>query len=54
LRQKFPDVKIEVDGGVNLETASKIKEAGADIIVSASYIWESRNPKEAYLKLKNI
>ncbi|MBI3046019.1 MAG: hypothetical protein HYY86_00530 [Candidatus Harrisonbacteria bacterium] len=54
LRQKFPDVKIEVDGGVNLENALKIKEVGADILVSASYIWGSKNPKEAYLKLKNI
>jgi ribulose-phosphate 3-epimerase len=54
LRQKFPSAKIEVDGGVNLETALKIKEVGADILVSASYIWNNENPKEVYQQLKNI
>ncbi len=54
LRQKMPDVKIEVDGGVNLKTASRIKAAGADILVSASYIWKSINPREAYEKLSSI
>src|SRR3989338_19507 len=54
LRQKFPDFKIEADGGVNLENASRIKEAGADILVSASYIWMNKNPKSAYLDLLNI
>lgn len=54
LRQKFPDVRIEVDGGVNLKTALRIKAAGADILVSASYIWGSLNPQEAYEKLSSI
>lgn len=54
LRQKFPDVKIEVDGGVNLENALAIKNAGADILVSASAIWGSENPKEIYRKLAVI
>lgn len=54
LRQKMPDVKIEVDGGVNLKTASRIKAAGADLLVSASYIWKSLNPREAYEKLSLI
>lgn len=54
LREKFPDVKIEVDGGVNLENALAIKNAGADILVSASYIWNSENPKKAYKNLQSI
>jgi len=54
LRQKFPDVKIEVDGGVNLETAPKIKTAGADILVAASAIWGSENIKEAYINLQKL
>ncbi|MBI4992248.1 MAG: ribulose-phosphate 3-epimerase [Candidatus Harrisonbacteria bacterium] len=54
LRQKFPDAKIEVDGGVNLENAPKIKEAGADILVAASAIWGSKDPKEAYNKLSEV
>ena len=51
LRQKFPDVKIEVDGGINLETAKLCKDAGADIIVSASYVFGSPDPKGAYEEL---
>lgn len=54
LRDKMPNVKIEVDGGINLETAKLCKNAGADILVSATYIFNSPNPKEAYEKLKNI
>lgn len=54
LRQKFPDAKIEVDGGVNLETAPRIKEAGADILVSASYIWGSEDWKKSYENLLAI
>lgn len=54
LRQKLPDVKIEVDGGVNPAVAKKVKKAGADMIVSASYILESANPREAYRRLLTI
>src|SRR3989344_5216045 len=54
LRKAAPGVKIEVDGGINLETAKLCKEAGADIVVSASYILNSDNPKEAYAKLSGI
>ncbi|MEE8131899.1 MAG: ribulose-phosphate 3-epimerase [Candidatus Paceibacterota bacterium] len=54
LKENYPDVKIEVDGGINLETAKLCKDAGADIVVSASYIWNSDNPKEAFEKLKNL
>lgn len=54
LRAKMPNVKIEVDGGINLETAKLCKDAGADIFVSASYIFNSPNPKEAYQQLKAV
>ena len=48
LREKIPNAKIEVDGGINIRNAFDIKQAGADILVSSSYIWNSGNPKEAY------
>lgn len=54
LKKHYPDVIIEVDGGLNLETAKLAKEAGTDIIVSASYIWGSSNPQKAYLELSSI
>ena len=54
LREKSPTAIIEVDGGVNLETAKKIKDAGADTVISSSYIWNSVNIKDAYQSLLKI
>lgn len=54
LRQKYPRVKIEVDGGINPETAKKCVKAGADILISGSYIFKSKNIAQAIDKLKNI
>lgn len=51
LKIYYPSVIIEVDGGINLETAKLVKEAGVDILVSASYIWRSQNPEQAYQEL---
>lgn len=39
LRENCPDCRIEVDGGINPETTKKAVGAGADILVSASYIF---------------
>ncbi|MCL5733444.1 MAG: hypothetical protein M1334_02130 [Patescibacteria group bacterium] len=54
IRSHLPDAKIEVDGGVNLEIAKITKAAGADIAVSASYIFNNRNPKKAYRDLIKV
>ncbi len=50
----FADNIVEVDGGINLETAKLCKEAGADILASASYIWNNENPKTAFEKLRAL
>lgn len=49
-----PGATIEVDGGINAETAKLVKEAGADIVVSASYIFNAPNPRKAYEELKSV
>lgn len=54
LRKQVPSAIIEVDGGITPETAKLVKEAGADILISASYIWNSNNPEKAYEKLMGI
>ncbi|MBI1838889.1 MAG: ribulose-phosphate 3-epimerase [Candidatus Colwellbacteria bacterium] len=54
LRQNAPNAKIEVDGGVNLETAKLAKEAGADVFVAASYIFGSDSPGKAYQELNEL
>lgn len=52
LREMKPDLDIEVDGGVNDKTAPKIIEAGANILVSGSYLFGSKNRAEAVKKLR--
>ena len=54
LRALFPNAILEVDGGVTPVVAAQAKDAGADIVVSSSYIWNAENPKEAYEKLLQI
>ncbi len=45
---------IEVDGGVQAETAPRLVAAGADILVSGSYIFKSKNPIQTIHDLKVI
>lgn len=45
---------IEVDGGVNGSTAPELASAGADILVSGSYIFNAPDPAQAILNLKNL
>ncbi|MAF20423.1 MAG: ribulose-phosphate 3-epimerase [Parcubacteria group bacterium] len=53
LREKYQEIDIEVDGGVNLGTAPKVVEAGANILAVGSAIFKSNNIKETIWKLKN-
>jgi ribulose-phosphate 3-epimerase len=55
LKAKYPHLTIEVDGGVNNDTAPLIKAAGADIICSSSYLFADLNKVEEKIKfLENI
>lgn len=45
---------IEVDGGINVETAKQCLKAGADVLVSGNSIFAAKNPTEALQNLKNI
>lgn len=45
---------IEVDGGIGLQNAAKIMEAGADVLVAGSSVFGSDDPIEAIRKLKAI
>lgn len=47
------DVKIEIDGGVTVENAAAILEAGADVLVVGSTVFRSKDPKETIRKLIN-
>lgn len=49
LKARFPWVKVEVDGGVNLETAPLCKAAGADILVAGTSVFRAPDP---YLEMR--
>lgn len=41
-----PDCLIEVDGGVNLENAPKLFDAGVNVLVAGSAVFKAQNPVE--------
>jgi len=45
-------IYLAVDGGVNDEFAPLLKKAGVDVIVAGSYIFESKDYKEAIRRLR--
>jgi ribulose-phosphate 3-epimerase len=46
--------KIEVDGGVTLENAKSIVEAGADALVAGNTVFSSASPAQTISMLKKI
>jgi len=52
LRELLPaEVRVQVDGGVNRETARAARGAGADLLVAGSAIFWSDDPAAAYREL---
>jgi ribulose-phosphate 3-epimerase len=47
-------VKIEIDGGVTLQNAKLITDAGADVLVAGNTVFKSADPKTVIAQLKNI
>ncbi|MCO4814721.1 MAG: ribulose-phosphate 3-epimerase [Flavobacteriales bacterium] len=45
---------IEVDGGVNLDTGSRLVEAGAQVLVAGSFVFNSEKPSDTITALKNM
>lgn len=54
IREHYPDLDIQIDGGITDKTAPLAVEAGANILVAGSYILKNKNPKEAVENLRNI
>lgn len=46
------DIIVEVDGGVNAQTAQHCKKCGADALVAGSYVFSSDDMKEAIASLR--
>ena len=46
------DIIVEVDGGINAETAQHCKKCGADALVAGNYVFSSDDMKEAIASLR--
>ena len=46
------DVDVEVDGGINDKTSPAVREAGANVFVSGSYLFAADNMAQAANSLK--
>ncbi|TVZ51968.1 ribulose-phosphate 3-epimerase [Dokdonia sp. Hel_I_53] len=52
IKNKNADTLIEVDGGVTDQNAQKLFNAGADVLVAGSFVFNANNPSEAISSLK--
>jgi ribulose-phosphate 3-epimerase len=48
------NVKIEIDGGVTLQNAKALIDAGADVLVAGNTVFKSENPTATIAALKNL
>ncbi len=48
------NAKIEIDGGVSMDNAQKLIDAGADVLVAGNAVFGSENPTETIAALKQL
>ncbi|MEO8088387.1 MAG: ribulose-phosphate 3-epimerase [Bacteroidota bacterium] len=54
IQRRNSHAKIEIDGGVDLNNASKLMSAGADVLVAGNTVFSSTDPVATIAKLKAI
>jgi ribulose-phosphate 3-epimerase len=54
LEERNASALIEIDGGVGLQNAEAILQAGADILVAGSSVFKATNPLDTIRRLKEI
>lgn len=52
IREKCPDIDIQVDGGINAQTVRIAGRAGANVIVAGSAVFKSDDPEQTIRILK--
>lgn len=52
LRAKYPELHIEVDGGLSGKTIDQAADAGANVIVAGSAVFGAKDPAEVIAKLR--
>ncbi|PSN59533.1 ribulose-phosphate 3-epimeras-like protein [Corynespora cassiicola Philippines] len=53
LRKKYPELHIEVDGGLSEKTIDQAADAGANVIVAGSAVFGAADPGEVIKKLRD-
>ena len=53
-KEKGYSYEIEIDGGVDDKTAKSCVEAGADVLVAGSYVYNAPEPGERIAKLREV
>ena len=53
LRQKYPDLHIEVDGGLSEKTIDQAADAGANVIVAGSAVFGAESPEGVIAALRD-
>jgi len=54
IEEKGLQTLIQIDGGVNFETAGRLFAAGADVLVAGSFVFNSADPIQTIKDLKSL
>lgn len=54
VREKYPDLDIEVDGGLGLGTIETAAKAGANVIVAGTAVFGAEDPGSVVKKLREV
>jgi len=54
VKKKYPELAIQIDGAVSLQTAPLLRDAGASRLIIGSAIFESENVVQAIEEFKNL
>ncbi len=52
IRQGYPDLRIEVDGGISGDNALHCTSAGANVLVAGSSLFKSKKPRSVMMQMR--
>lgn len=52
LRERYPELPIEVDGGLSEKTIGPAADAGANVIVAGSAVFGAKDPGQVIARLR--
>ena len=52
LRKRYPELNVEVDGGLSEKTIDVAADAGANVIVAGSAVFGAKDPAHVITKLR--